>query len=55
MDNQATLIPMPPQEDLPDGLTWQCSECGTRVRRGQPHSALEPTPHMSYAALTVAG
>jgi hypothetical protein len=37
---------------LEDG-TLQCSECGTRIRPGQPHTAIEPTPHQSYEALTV--
>jgi hypothetical protein len=47
------LIPMPEQKDLPPGPTWQCDTCGERVRTGQPHTALVPWPHQSYAALIV--
>ena len=31
----------------------QCTICGTRVAPGQPHTALEPVPHQSLAALIV--
>jgi len=42
---------LPPQPDLPPGETFRCGECGTRLRSGQPHSALEPKPHFTIAAL----
>ncbi len=35
------------------GRVLQCSECGTLLRPGQPHSALKPTPHQSIGALIV--
>jgi len=35
------------------GRVLQCSECGTRLRTGQPHTGLEPIPHTSLDALTV--
>ena len=31
----------------------KCSECSTLLRSGQPHTALEPTPHQSLEALVV--
>jgi len=44
---------MPPQPDLPPGRTYRCDECGTRLRSGQPHSALEPTPHQTLLAMEI--
>ena len=35
------------------GRVYQCSECGTLLRSGQPHSALKPHPHQSLDALVV--
>ena len=35
------------------GKVLQCSECGTLLRSGQPHSALKPTPHQSVGALVI--
>lgn len=32
---------------------YQCSDCGTLIRPGQPHTALKPRPHQSFAALIV--
>ena len=49
---EVSLVPLPPQEDLPPGPTWRCSCCGTRVRSGQPHTAVEPRPHQTFGALT---
>lgn len=37
----------------PKGRVFQCSECGTLIRPGQPHTALEPTPHQAFDALIV--
>jgi hypothetical protein len=47
------LVLMTPQKDLPPGPTWQCQDCGERVRTGQPHIALEPFPHSTLEACTV--
>lgn len=33
--------------------TMQCLVCGTRLRPGQPHSALKPEPHQTIAPLIV--
>ena len=35
------------------GRVLRCSECDTLLRPGQPHTAFEPTPHVSLDALTV--
>ena len=45
------LVLMPDQPDLPFGVTYQCTICGTRVRPGQPHTAESPRPHQTYEAL----
>lgn len=42
-----------PQTDLPPGRTFVCRHCGTRLRLGQPHSALKPWPHQNLDALIV--
>jgi len=49
------LIELNPEKhkDLPAGRTFECSECGTRLRIGQPHTALQPKPHVTLDALTV--
>ena len=39
---------MGPQPDLPPGRTARCSVCGTRLRTGQPHTAMLPHPHSVY-------
>lgn len=44
---------MPPQADLPPGPTLQCSVCKTRLRPGQPHTALEPYPHQTLLAMGI--
>jgi hypothetical protein len=46
------LVKMEPQEDLPEGDTWKCRVCRTRVRLGQPHTAVEPWPHSTLEAMT---
>lgn len=51
MDVETRLTKMEPQADLPPGDTYQCEHCGTRLRPGQPHSALEPIPHQTYRAV----
>jgi len=51
LDEPTTLRLLPPQADLPPGRTYECSACRTRVREGQPHTASEPHPHQTYAAL----
>lgn len=45
------LIEAAPQDDLPPGRTLLCTECGTRVRDGQPHTAMRPRPHATLGAL----
>ena len=47
------LQKMKPQEDLPPGDTFQCLDCGARVRTGEIHSALSPRPHRSLDMLFV--
>jgi len=36
---------------LPPGPVYRCLDCGTIVRHGQPHTASEPWPHQTIAAL----
>jgi hypothetical protein len=48
-----TLELLDPQPDLPPGPTWRCSDCGARIRTGEPHAAVEPRPHATLAPLTV--
>jgi hypothetical protein len=45
------VIELPSQTDLPAGATFKCMECGTRLRRGQPHTALAPRPHQTVSLL----
>ena len=52
-EEDARVVLLEPQADLPPGNTWRCTACGTRLRRGQPHSALEPYPHQAMNALLV--
>lgn len=35
------------------GRVIRCEVCGTLLRSGQPHSALEPVPHQTLDMLTV--
>ena len=44
---KSDVIELPLQKDLPPGPTWRCMACGTRLRTGQPHSAVLPEPHYS--------
>jgi len=37
---------------LDDGSA-RCPSCGTALRPGQPHTALEPTPHRTLEMLVV--
>jgi len=53
-----TVRPLGPQDDLPGprpgtggGVAYRCNGCGTRLRPGQPHTALEPYPHQTFAML----
>ena len=54
MEEETTLILLPPQDDLPLGRTYRCSACGARLRNGQLHTADQPHPHTTFAALLVA-
>jgi len=45
------VIELPSQTDLPPGKTFKCMECGTRIREGQPHTALAPRPHQTLSLL----
>jgi hypothetical protein len=47
------LLKLAPQPDLPPGDTFRCLVCGTRIRPGQPHSALAPEAHYTVDALLV--
>lgn len=49
----SSITVMPPQADLPPGRTYQCDECGTRLRPCQPHSAMEPHPHQTLLAMEI--
>lgn len=42
-----------PGEKRREAATFSCAICGTRIRPGQPHSALEPEPHQTVGALVV--
>jgi len=37
----------------PDGKTWVCDVCGTRVRTGQPHRTDVRPAHATLAAIIV--
>jgi hypothetical protein len=39
------------QTDLPPGRVFGCYHCGTRLKEGQPHTALRPYPHQSLTTL----
>jgi hypothetical protein len=41
------------QTDLPPGRVFQCQHCYTRLKEGQPHTALSPYPHQSLTTLVV--
>jgi hypothetical protein len=43
------VIEQASQRDLPAGRTFSCMECGTRLRIGQPHTALAPKPHQTLS------
>jgi hypothetical protein len=47
------VIELPSQPDLPVGATLKCMECGTRLRKGQPHTAITPWPHQTLSLLIV--
>lgn len=38
---------------FPPGPVYQCQVCGTRMRSGQPHCALEPEPHQTFEAIII--
>jgi hypothetical protein len=53
-----TLRALGPQDDLPGPkprttgeVAYRCNSCGTRLRPGQPHTALVPYPHQTFAML----
>lgn len=43
----------PRARQAPHAPTFRCLVCGTRLRTGQPHSALEPVPHQVHDTLIV--
>jgi hypothetical protein len=51
----AKAIPLGEQPDLPAGRATRCTACGTRLRPGQPHTAMEPYPHAVYDMLVTRG
>lgn len=47
------VIEIGQQPDLPPGRVFECVHCGTRLKEGQPHCALQPYPHQSLTTLVI--
>lgn len=47
------VIEMGAQTDLPVGRVFRCCHCGTRLKEGQPHTALQPYAHQSLTTLVI--
>ncbi len=49
--SESTYTTNPGRPKAGVGEVFQCETCGTYLRAGQPHSALQPEPHQTLGAL----